>query len=66
MFMENGEEALMIWRNETGEHTIAVDEETYAHLLNQGWEPIKELYRFTRLPMNHPSVEAAPEVLETK
>lgn len=50
MFQENGEETLIFIRREDRELRIAVDDETYAHLLNDGWQVIEETCTFTRLP----------------
>ena len=49
MFVENGLETLVHYRDEEGEHMIALDDESYAHVLNKGATVIAEMMTFYRL-----------------
>ena len=52
MYVENGVETIVHLRCGKKELVIAVDDESYARLLNEGWELVEELSSFTRLPQD--------------
>jgi len=49
MYIPDGTETLVQFFKQGQEFRIAVDDETYAHLLNDGYEVGEELMTFTRL-----------------
>lgn len=51
MYEPDGSETLYHLRRGEEELRIAVDDETFAHLLNDGWEVIEETLSFSRLPV---------------
>lgn len=64
MFKENGEETLVLFKGPDGiEYRISVDDESYARMLNTGYEAIEELMVHTRLsPDEYPHL--LPEAAE--
>lgn len=50
MFVETGQETLVHFQRGGQEYKIAVDDESYARMLNDGYEVIEEIMKFTRLP----------------
>jgi hypothetical protein len=58
MYVPNGEETLLRFLRDGQEFQMAVDDETYAHFLNDpSIEVSEEIMKFTRLPFQYdPSV----------
>lgn len=52
MYEPSGNETVVRMRNPEGSvHTLALDDEDYAHLLNEGWHAEEEVSTFFREPI---------------
>jgi hypothetical protein len=51
VFVESGAETLVHFRKENVPYYISVDEEAYAHMINDGYEVVEEIMQHTRLPV---------------
>jgi hypothetical protein len=52
MYKEDGRNILVHLRRDGRDLQTAVDVETYARMLNEGYELVEELAEFTRLPQD--------------
>lgn len=49
MYMENGEETIIRFVKEGQPYEVAVDDESYARMLNDGYEVVEQISKITRL-----------------
>lgn len=52
MFVENGQETLVQFFKDGQEIQVAVDDESYARMINAGYRVGKEIMTFSRLPLD--------------
>lgn len=65
MYTETAENTLVHFHRD-GRHTqVAVDAETYARMINDGYEVIEEIATFTRLPQDPETGLYDPELRST-
>lgn len=60
MFIENGQETLVQFFKDGEEIQIAVDDESYARMINAGYEVGREIMTFSRLPLHGFDTSSSP------